>query len=145
MMRRFLILAAAAGIGATPAIAAMPEITGSVREALRAASPGAQLVWWRAGGTTRWGNHWHAGGTGYGYHGAYGYHGYGGAYHYGGWYRPPVAAVARPWYHPAGAFAAGAVMGGIAGAAAASASHPATTTVYNYSQPPTVVNNYYEK
>ena len=51
--------------------------------------------------------------------------------------------VATPWYHPGGAFAAGAVMGGVAGAAAASAARPATTTVYNYGQPPTVVNNYY--
>ncbi|MBR0660766.1 hypothetical protein [Neoroseomonas oryzicola] len=142
-MRKLLILAATAGIVALPAAAAPPETSQALRLALRANAPGAQLVWWHAGGTTAWGNHWHAGGTGYGaYHGAYAYHGYGGAYHYGGMYRPPVP-VATPWYHPGGAFAAGAVMGGVAGAAAASAARPATTTVYNYGQPPTVVNNYY--
>lgn len=147
-MRKLLLLTAMAGLAVLPAGAAPIDAAGALRDALRGAVPGAKLVWWHAGGTTAWGNHWHAGGTGaYGYHPTYAYHGYGGAYHYGTYYRPPVPAPV-PYYNPAGTFAAGAIVGGVAGAAmgaaAASASRPpAATTVYNYSQPPTVVNNYY--
>jgi hypothetical protein len=101
-------------------------------------------AYWHAGGVTPGGTAWHATGTGGGYRwgGAYHYgtgsatvvHGYGGV-PYGGYYRAPVPVT--PWYHPAGTFAAGVVTGTAigAGAAAASAAH--------YSQPPTVVNNYY--
>lgn len=145
-MRNYLLLTALAGLAALPAGAAPVDASGALRGALQAAAPGVQNVYWHAGGTTAWGNHWHAGGTGaYGAHPAYGYHGWGGAgYH--GYYRPPV--VVAPAYHPAGSFAAGAIVGGVAGAAvgaaAASAYHPpVATTVYNYGQPPTVVNNYY--
>jgi hypothetical protein len=57
-----------------------------------------------------------------------------------------------PYYHPAGSFAAGAIVGGVAGAAvgaaAASAARPpapppVASTVYSYGQPSTVINNYY--
>ncbi|MBR0649897.1 hypothetical protein GXW78_09495 [Roseomonas terrae] len=144
MMRKYLLLTAMAGLVAMPVAAAPIDAAGALGTALREATPGATLVWWHAGGTTGWGNHWHAGGTGaYGAHPAYGYHGWGGDYHT--YYRPPV--VVTPGYNPAGSFAAGAIVGGVVGAAAASASRPpappAATTVYNYSQPPTVVNNYY--
>jgi len=110
--------------------------------ALLAADPAA--AWWHAGGVSPGGTAWHAGGTGGGYRwgGAYHegsgsttvVHGYGAApYH--GYYRAPVPVT--PWTHPVGTFAAGAVTGAAVGAgvAAASAAH--------YSQPPTVVNNYY--
>lgn len=142
-MRKFLLLAAMAGLATLPAGAAPVDASGALRDALRGASPAITPVWWHAGGTTAWGNHWHAGGTGYyGAHPTYGYHGYGGTVHYGTYYRPPV-----PYYNPGASFAAGAVVGGVAGAAmgaaAASRQQPAATTVYNYSQPPTVVNNYY--
>jgi hypothetical protein len=146
-MRRtkLLIAAALAGLAAWPA-AAGPA--GAPFTGLRdAAAPRAQLVWWHAGGVTPGGTAWHAGGAGgarWGgaYHPPYGYHtavgGYGGV-HYGGYYRAPVPVA--PWYHPAGAVAAGAaagaVVGGLAGAAAAS-------SVAQYAQPPTVVNNYYD-
>jgi hypothetical protein len=146
-MRKFLLLTAMAGLATLPAGAAPIDAAGALRDALRTAAPLATPVFWHAGGTTAWGNHWHAGGTGfYGARPTYGYHGYGGAVHYGTYYRPPVP-VAVPYYHPGASFAAGAIVGGVAGAAmgAAAASHqqPAATTVYNYSQPPTVINNYY--
>ena len=148
-MRKFLLLTAMAGMATLPAGAAPIDASNAMREAIRAAAPGIQHVYWHAGGTTAWGDHWHAGGTGaYGAHPAYGYHGWGGgAYHYGGYYRPPIAAPA-PYYHPAGTFAAGAVVGGVVGgavgaAAASAARPPVAATVYNYGQPPTVINNYY--
>jgi hypothetical protein len=144
-MRKYLLLTAMAALAAAPAGAAPIDAGGALRDALRGATPGATLVWWHAGGTTAWGNHWHAGGTGaYGAHPAYGYHGWGGDYHT--YYRPPV--VVTPGYNPAGSFAAGAIVGGVAGAAvgaaaASAARPPAASTVYNYGQPPTVINNYY--
>jgi len=141
MMRGILPLLAVTALAGLPAGAAPPEAARGLRPALQAA--GAQPAWWRAGGVTPGGTAWHAGGTGYGarwggaYHaGAYPpayYHGYAGV-HYGGYYRAPVPVA--PWVHPAGTFAAGAVVGAAAASsAAASAAH--------YSQPPTVVNNYY--
>jgi hypothetical protein len=149
MMRRILPLIAVTALAGLPVAAAPPEAARGLRPALQAAIPGAQLVWWHAGGTTAAGGHWHASGTGgryrWGgaYHGGYHpptyYHGYGGV-HYGGFYRPPVAAT--PWVHPAGTFAAGAVVGAAAGAAAASSATAASSAAH-YSQPPTVVNNYY--
>lgn len=149
MMRKYLLLTALAGLATLPAGAAPIDAGGALREAIRAATPGATPVFWHAGGTTAWGNHWHAGGTGaYGARPTYAYHGYGGVEHYGTYYRPPVPAPV-PYYNPGGSFAAGAIVGGMAGAAvgAAAASAyrppPAATTVYNYGQPPTVVNNYY--
>lgn len=148
-MRKFLLLAVMGGLATLPAGAAPVDASGAMRDALRAANPAATPVFWHAGGTTAWGNHWHAGGTGaYGAHPTYGYHGYGGVEHYGTYYRPPVPAPV-PYYNPGASFAAGAIVGGVAGAAmgAAAASsrppQPAATTVYNYSQPPTVINNYY--
>jgi hypothetical protein len=105
-------------------------------------------AWWHAGGVTRYGTAWHAGGTGTGYRWGSAYHpGYGSAtvvhgysgYHYGPYYRAPVPVAPVPWYHPVGAVAAGAAAGAAVGAAAASA----PTTVYQYGQPPTIVNNYY--
>lgn len=148
MMRKFLLLAVMAGLATLPAGAAPIDAAGALGGALRATGPMATPVFWHAGGTTAWGNHWHAGGTGaYGARPTYEYHGYGGPAHYGTYYRPPVP-VAAPYYHPGAGFAAGAVVGGVAGAvvgaaAASSRQQPAATTVYNYSQPPTVVNNYY--
>jgi hypothetical protein len=144
-MRRLMILAVCAGLGAVPALAAVTGVPGALRGAVSWAVPdAAQLVWWRAGGVTPGGTAWHAGGAdgyrwGGAYHPGYGYHGYVGGWggaHYGGYYRAPVPVA--PWYHPpaAGAFVAGAAVGGLAGAAAAS-------TVYHYGQPPAVVNNYY--
>ncbi|BDG70174.1 hypothetical protein [Roseomonas fluvialis] len=144
MMRRILPVFVLAAVAGLPASAAPPEPARGLRAALLATSPGAQLVWWHAGGVTPGGERWHAGGTGGGYRwgGAYHvggyhppayYHGYG-AVHYGGFYRPPVAVT--PWVHPVGTFAAGAMVG----AAAASG---AAATAAQYGQPPTVVNNYY--
>ena len=136
-MRKFLFLAALAGLATLPAGAAPIDAGGALREAVRAAAPGATPVFWHAGGTGA-----------YGARPTYAYHGYGGVEHYGTYYRPPVPAPV-PYYNPGGSFAAGAIVGGMAGAAvgaaAASASRPppAATTVYNYGQPPTVVNNYY--
>ncbi|PWS36351.1 hypothetical protein DFH01_14345 [Falsiroseomonas bella] len=115
------------------------------------AVPAAE-AYWHAGGVTRWGTAWHAGGTGTGYRWGTAYHpGYGGAtyvhgysgYHYGGYYRAPVPVAPVPYYHPyhpVGAFAAGAVTGAAVGAASATA---AANSVYHYGQPTTVVNNYY--
>jgi hypothetical protein len=107
--------------------------------------PGLELVYWRAGGVTPGGTAWHAGGAG-------GYR-WGGAYHYGGGYHGYVAgyhpypvtawrapvAVAPYYAAPAGGFAAGALVGAAAGAAVGTAA----ASVANYSQPPTVINNYY--
>ena len=142
-MRRFLILLAAVPLATIPAGAA-PPVPG-LAEKLLAAAPGARLVWWHAGGVTPGGYRWHAGGAdGYRWGGAYHaggfyhpptyYHGWGDV-HYGGFYRPPVAVT--PWFHPAGTFAAGAVVG------AAAASTAAAASAAHYGQPPTVVNNYY--
>ncbi|WP_211862551.1 hypothetical protein [Neoroseomonas soli] len=139
-MRRILLPAAVAALASAAAASAPIEAGGAARQALRAATPGARLVWWHAGGVTPAGTRWHAGGAdGYRWGGAasggayHGYvHGWGDA-HYGGYYRPPV--VVTPWIHPAGTIAAGAAVGVAAGTAAATANH--------YAQPPTVVNNYY--
>jgi hypothetical protein len=127
-MRRILMLAALGGLVVIPSAEA----------------------WWHGGGVTRSGTAWHAGGTGTGYRWGGAYHpGYGGAnyvhgysgYHYGAYYHAPVPVARVPWYHPAGAVAAGAVAGAAVGAAVGAAS--AANTVYHYGQPTTVVNNYY--
>jgi hypothetical protein len=146
-MRKLLLLAAVGGLATLQAGAAPISAVGPQRDALREAIPGVQLAWWRAGGVTPGGTRWHAGGTAGAYHyGAYHpptyYHGYGGV-HYGDYYHRPVAVT--PWVHPAGTFAAGALVGGAIGAAAASSSAAATAaaSAQKASQPPTVVNNYF--
>jgi hypothetical protein len=125
-MRRTLMLAALGALVAIPPAAA----------------------WWRAGGVSPSGTAWHAGGTGTGYRWGSAYHpGEGSATyvhgysvnHYGGYYHAPVPVAPVPYYHPyhpVGAFAAGAAIGAASASAAAS-------SVYQYGQPSTVVNNYY--
>lgn len=143
MMRTSFAIATLAAAAMLPALA---NPAGPVAGALQNRPPAerAALVWWRAGGTTAWGNHWHAGGTGgYGaWHGGYarGYaHGWAGADAYHGYYAHPVPVT--PWYHPA---ATAAVVAGAAAAGAATGAYVAGAAPKPPDQPTTVINNYYD-